>query len=113
MDGDRFLGPVFHILTPGPVEYALRIFTNTGEFVAEGQGRIGEADLPLLARKGDAGGTRYLARIVWSGLSQRGVLAGTGAYVLVATLNAPRDLKTGAPAHSQVSRIRFGMLRGR
>jgi fibro-slime domain-containing protein len=112
MEGNTFAGPVFHIVTAGPMEYTFRIFTNTGEFVATGQGRIGEADLPLLQKRNDASGVRYIARVVWTGQTEKGGRAGTGAYVLVATLQSPKDLKTGAGPRSQNRKIRFGMLRG-
>ncbi len=108
----RFAGPVFQLQVPGPTAYAFRIFTNTGAFVARGQGRVEAEDLDALEKRGGPGGVRYLARIVWTGRAESGGQAGTGVYVLTALLLSDRDARTGAPPRAETRKIRFGLLRG-
>jgi fibro-slime domain-containing protein len=107
-----FAGPVFHLQVPGPSSYAFRIFTNAGEFVASGRGRIEAGDLALLEKGGGPGGVRYRVRIVWNGRSAAGAVAGTGAFVLLAEARGDRDARTGAPETARTWKIRFGSLRG-
>lgn len=112
LDHGLFVGPVFHILTPGPMEYAFKIFSTLGEFVAEGKGRIETSDLLLLDRSTGIGATLYQARILWTGRTLRGGKAGTGAYILTATLRTDKDFKTGAEPSLVTRKIVFGLLRG-
>src|SRR6185295_10245648 len=44
-NGGAAAGPVFNILAPGPVDFRFTIFSNVGEFVVQGEGRITAADL--------------------------------------------------------------------
>ncbi|MDB5048738.1 MAG: hypothetical protein JWO30_1809 [Fibrobacteres bacterium] len=105
----KFVGPVVFMEVPGPVEYDFRIFSNMGEFVAAGKGKITEEDIPGLTPIHN--GTGYLARVVWTGRTADGAKAGTGAYVLISTVRTQKNLKTGAPPATDTNRIRFGMLR--
>ena len=106
-----FAGPVFHLETPGPMEYRFRIFSNLGTFVAEGHGRIEAEDLPLLEKSGGLGGVKYRARVVWTGRTASGGKAGTGAYILAALLIPDADGKTGVRPEAQSRKITFGLLR--
>jgi len=105
----HFVGTVIYMEVPGAVAYNLKIFSNLGEFVADGTGKITVDDLPFLTPIHN--GTAYLARIVWTGRTALGDKAGTGAYVLVATVKTEKNFKTGAPPATQTNRIRFGLLR--
>lgn len=105
----NFVGPVVHLEIPGAASYEFRIFNNLGEFVALGTGTIRDADLKSLTPI--QGGTKYMARVVWTGRTVQGRKAGTGAYVLSAQVKTEKDLKTGAPASVGTRKIRFGMLR--
>jgi fibro-slime domain-containing protein len=104
-----FIGPVINLEIPGPVEYEFKVFTNLGEFVDQGKGRITEDDLPSLTPIKN--GTAYMARFVWNGRSIKAEKAATGAYVLTARILIPRNLKNGAPASTDTKQILFGMLR--
>jgi hypothetical protein len=106
-DNSGFVGPVFHIQTPGPVEYKFRIFNNVGEFVIEGQGKVEAGDLGALKRTG----AMYDAPVVWTGISKSGMKAATGAYILIATFLSEKDETTGAPAATFTEKRRFGYLR--
>ncbi|MDB5102726.1 MAG: hypothetical protein JWP91_415 [Fibrobacteres bacterium] len=105
----HFIGTVIYVEIPGPIEFNFRIFSNAGEFVADGKGRITESDLPSLTPIHN--GTAYLARIVWTGRTSKGGKAGTGAYVLISTVKTEKNFKTGAPPASETNKIRFGVLR--
>jgi hypothetical protein len=105
----RFIGAVVYLEIPGPVEYTFKIFSNMGEFVANGKGVITEKDLASLTPIHN--GTGYLARIVWTGRTAKGEKAGTGAYVLISTVKTQKNLRTGAPPATDTDRIRFGLLR--
>jgi fibro-slime domain-containing protein len=107
-----FVGPIFHISTPGPMDYDFKIFSNLGEFVAGGRGRIEKEDLPLLEKTNGASGILYRVRVVWTGRTATGGKAGTGAYILTAILRPDRDLKTGAQPVVETRKITFGLLRG-
>ena len=110
--GDVPVGPVLHIVTPGPVDYDLTIFSSLGEFMVKGNGSITEADLPALAKTNDASGIRYDARIVWTGLTLNGLRAGTGAYILnVKVRGTKKDPQSGAPPPHLAKKIVFGLLR--
>jgi hypothetical protein len=111
-ENGRFVGPVFHIITPGPMRYSFKIFNTFGEFVAEGMGRISEQDLLSLQKTNGSSGIKYVARIVWTGHTSKQGKAGTGAYILQATMTTDQDPKTGAPPLTEVKRIVFGLLRG-
>jgi hypothetical protein len=106
-DNSGFVGPVFHIQTPGPVEYKFRIFNNVGEFVIEGRGKVEQNDLGSLKRSG----AMYDAPVVWTGISKTGMKAGTGAYILIATFLSEADPTTGAPAATFSEKRRFGYIR--
>ncbi|MDB5105235.1 MAG: hypothetical protein JWP91_2924 [Fibrobacteres bacterium] len=110
-DNSNFVGPVFHIVTPGPVSYEFRIFTNHGEFVTMGKGAVTTADLPKLLKKNDASGVKYVARIVWTGQTEKGSKAGTGAYILQTILTGSKDPKSGAAPGKDTKRVTFGLLR--
>jgi hypothetical protein len=111
-DGAGYVGPVFHIITPGPVTYEFRIFNNVGEFVAEGKGRIDENDLKALKKSNDASGVNYEAPIVWTGKTRNGGKAGTGAYILKAGFISEKDFTSGAGPGTFSDKKVFGLLRG-
>ena len=111
MDGAAMVGPVFHIVTPGPVEYEFKIFNNVGEFLAGGKGKILESDLGQLKQENKSTGIIYTARVVWTGRTIKGDKAATGAYILQTTLIGAKDMKTGAPPGRDTRRVVFGMLR--
>ncbi|MDB5048790.1 MAG: fibro-slime family protein [Fibrobacteres bacterium] len=106
-----FVGPIFNMETPGPMAYAFKIFSNLGEFVAEGTGRIEADDLPRLGKTGGIAGVKYQARVVWTGRTADGGKAGTGAYILTAVLRTDTDLKTGAQPKTETRKTVFGLLR--
>jgi len=106
-----FVGSVIHLEVPGPTDYDFKLFSNLGEFVAQGKGKITENDLSLLEQT--QGGSKYHARIVWTGKTQNGNKASIGVYVLVVNLSISKDLKTGAPATHQLKRVLFGFLRSK
>jgi hypothetical protein len=110
-DLGKFVGPVFHIVTPGAVQYKLKIFNNFGEFVAEGSGRFTDGDLEQMQRNNGPTGVKYVARVVWTGHAYDGRKAATGAYILQAILITDTDSKTGAPPATVTKRITFGLLR--
>ncbi|GEM_PF-5923307 len=106
-----FAGPVFHLQIPGPTAYTFRIFSNLGVLVAEGRGRIEAEDLDLLDKASSAAGLKYRARVVWTGRTEAGGKAGTGAYILTALLRSDKELKTGALGKTESRKIVFGLLR--
>ena len=106
-DNGRYVGPVFHIVTPGPVTYDFTIFNNVGEFLAKGHGYLSAADLTQMHRAN----SKYTARVVWTGHAKDGRKAGTGAYILQSTLTTDADERTGAPRGTTRKRITFGLLR--
>lgn len=110
-----FAGSVIHILTKQPVHYDLTIYTNLGQVVVHGAGTIAEDDLGLLDKvenaAHDPSQTQYVQRIVWTGRTDDGGLAATGAYVLKAVFHYDRNLKTGARASSETKITKFGFLR--
>ncbi|MDB5048809.1 MAG: fibro-slime family protein [Fibrobacteres bacterium] len=110
-DNTNFVGPVFHILTPGPVRYEFQIFNNHGEFVVKGKGHITEKDLPSLPQSNDAFGVKYTVRVVWTGRTMDGAKAATGAYILQTNLISDKDNKTGAASAKDTKRVTFGLLR--
>ncbi len=110
-DNVNFVGPVFHIITPGPVTYEFHIFNNHGEFVAVGKGAVTDADLSKLVKKNDASGVKYEARIVWTGRTEKGSKAATGAYVLQTAMTGSKDTKSGAAPGKSTKRVLFGLLR--
>jgi len=99
------------ILTPGPVDYRLRIYSNLGERVADFQGSLRETDLAQTPRVQDTSGLRYRVQVAWNGRTREGARAGTGAYILHAVL-ASRDGKAD-PATSRIHKRKliFGLLR--
>jgi hypothetical protein len=111
-DNGTFVGPVFHIVTPGPLKYKFQIFNNVGEFLAAGEGRFELEDLKKMSSKNDASGMKYVARVIWTGRTAQGRKAGTGAYILQATLTTDKDPRTGAPQSTEKKRVTFGLLRG-
>jgi hypothetical protein len=110
-----FTGSVINVLTKQPVTYEFTIYTNLGELVARGGGKVEEADLPLLDKIEDAtkdpNQTQYVQRIIWTGRTESGQLAGTGAYVLKAVFKYAKNAKTGARASTTTKYTRFGFLR--
>jgi hypothetical protein len=103
-----FAGSVIFVETRQPVTYVFTIYTNLGELVNRATGKIDEADLPLLKRKKTG---EYLQRVVWTGVTKDGQMAGTGAYVLKADFHFEKSFKTGAKASSTTKLTRFGFLR--
>jgi hypothetical protein len=114
-DNGNFAGSVIHILTKQPVHYDFTVYTNLGQVVVHGSGEITEADLGLLdkveSESHDPSQTQYLQRIVWTGRTDNGMVAATGAYVLKAVFRYERNLKTGARASSETRITRFGFVR--
>jgi hypothetical protein len=110
-ENGKFVGPVIHIETAGPVAYEFRIFNNVGEFLGRGKGRFDAKDLQLMAKKNDAAGVKYVARVVWTGRTTNGGKAGTGAYILQSVLTTEKDTRTGAPPSAAKKRVVFGLLR--
>lgn len=114
-ENGNFAGSVIHILTKQPVHYDFTIYSNLGQVVVHGSGAIGEADLGLLdkieSETHDPGQTEYVQRIVWTGRTGDGMMAGTGAYVLKAVFRYDRNLKTGAHASTETRISRFGFVR--
>ena len=110
-DAASFVGPVFHIVTPGPMKYDFKIFSTSGEFVAAGKGEISPEDLKAMDRRVEPSGMKYTVRVVWTGLSDKGGKAGTGAYILQSVLTSAKDPRTGAPEGHQTKRVTFGLLR--
>lgn len=105
--GDDFVGPVFHVVTPGPVAWEFKVFDKLGEFVSGGKGRLTAADLagfPLV--KGN-----YDVPVVWTGGTRTGRKAGTGAYILVSVLSTDKDPLQGTPAGQYLQRTIFGLIR--
>jgi hypothetical protein len=111
----NFIGPIIHLAVTGPVEYSMKVFGTFGEFVCDIKGRVSESDLPFLDSKtvktnaGDR--IQYLQRIVWSGRSNDGQLAGTGAYILNADLRYPADPAKNTAASSESFFRKFGHVR--
>lgn len=114
-DNGVFTGSVINILTKQPVRYDFTIYTNLGQVVVHGSGVVAESDLPLLDKvestSRDPSQTQYRQRIVWTGRTDNGIVAGTGVYVLKAVFNYDRNLKTGARASSETKITRFGFMR--
>jgi hypothetical protein len=110
-DSRGFVGPVFHIQTPGPVRYQFRIFNTLGEFVAEGEGQVTDNDLKSLRPGHDSRGVYYEAPVVWTGATRSGNRAGTGAYILKATFFTGTDPVTGAAPAQFTEKKVFGLLR--
>ena len=108
---ENFVGPVFHIVTPGPITYEFKIFNNHGQFVTKGKGAITEKDLAQLPKTNDASGVKYLVRVVWTGRTQAGEKAATGAYILQTDMVSAKDPKTGAGPARDTKRVTFGLLR--
>lgn len=109
VENGNFVGPVFDIVMPGPLTYQFRVFTNTGEFVAETKGRIEAKDLESL--KKDRAGKNYELPVVWTGKSKNGLKAGTGAYIVMATFLVDTDPRTGALAYKSTDKKIFGLIR--
>ncbi|MDB5105234.1 MAG: hypothetical protein JWP91_2923 [Fibrobacteres bacterium] len=107
-DSRGYVGPVFVISTPGPVDYTFKIFNNFGEFVIEGKGKVESGDLSQLKR---SGGINYEAPVVWTGATRSGTKASTGAYILIATFLSEKDMTSGAGPGQFTEKKVFGMLR--
>lgn len=110
-EGDRYVGPVLQIATPGALSYSFRIFTNLGEFVAETKGHLDDKDLQGV--KKDRAGVNFEIPVVWTGNTQKGLKAGTGAYVLLAQFTLKKDLRTGADQAKFAEKRKFGLIRNR
>jgi hypothetical protein len=110
-----FSGSVINIHTKQPVRYDFTIYTNMGQVVVHGSGSVSESDLQLLDKiesdSHDPSQTQYKQRIVWTGRTDDGMVAGTGVYVLKAVFNYDRNLKTGARASSETKLTKFGFMR--
>lgn len=103
-----FSGSVINVQAHEPVTYVLTIFSNLGDLVARARGKIEEADLRYLS-KNSAG--EYVQRIVWTGKTQDGRMAATGAYVLKADFHFDKSFRTGGDPSSSTKLTRFGFLR--
>jgi hypothetical protein len=114
-DNGLFAGSVINIQTKQPVHYDFTIYTNMGQVVVHGSGTISESDLQLLDKvesaTRDPNQTVYKQRIIWTGVTDNGSVAGTGVYVLKAVFNYDRNLKTGARASSESKITKFGFMR--
>lgn len=108
-NGKSFVGPIINVDIPGPVEYEFRIFSTLGEFMVGGSGKVGTADLPLLAPAADP--THYRLRVIWTGRCANQGKAGTGAYILKSSIRNAADPKTSAQAPFQNKLIVFGFER--
>ena len=111
----NFGGAVINVITKQPVAYDFAIYTNLGELVTRGSGRVTEADLPLLEKVDpnvkDPNEIQHVQRIVWTGYSKAGQAVGSGAYVLKAIFKYEKSFKTGAKATTNTRISRFGFLR--
>jgi hypothetical protein len=107
--GTRFAGPVIHLEIPGPCRYQFRIFTNQGHFVAEGGGAFTAEDLARMEAASD--GSRRVARVVWTGRTTDLGRAGSGAYILSASVRNLGRSEEGIELPPQESLHRFGLLR--
>jgi fibro-slime domain-containing protein len=106
-----FVGPMFNIVTPGPMAYDFKVFTTTGIFVVQATGRIDIRDLLSLKRSNGPKGLLYQARIVWTGRAESGEKVGTGTYILTSILKTDRDPKNGAQPAVVSKKLIFGLLR--
>jgi hypothetical protein len=115
LQNDVFTGSVIYVVTKQPVNYDFTIYTNLGQVVTRGKGRVEESDLSLLDKKenatGDPNQTEYVQRIVWTGQTQDGQPVGTGAYVLKAVFQYERNFRTGAKPSTSTKITKFGFLR--
>nr|MDQ3002954.1 hypothetical protein [Fibrobacterota bacterium] len=106
---------VIYVVTKQPVNYDFTIFTNLGQVVTRGSGRVEEADLSLLDKKDNASGdpnqNEYVQRIIWTGQTEKGQPVGSGAYVLKAVFRYGSNFKTGAKPSSSTKITKFGFLR--
>ncbi len=95
--------------------YDFTNYTNLGQVVTRGKGRVEESDLSLLDKKANATGdpnqTEYVQRIIWTGQTEKGQAVGTGAYVLKAVFQYDRNFKTGAKPSTSTKITKFGFLR--
>jgi hypothetical protein len=114
-EGDIFAGSVIVVVTKFPVNYDFSIYSNLGQLVARSGGKIDEEDLRLLEKREDPSRdpnlTQYTQRIVWTGRTFDGQMAGTGAYVLKATFKYEQSFKTGARPSMSTKFTKFGFLR--
>lgn len=113
--GELFSGSVIVIVTKYPVTYEFSIYSNLGQLVARAGGKVEEDDLKLLDKKEDPSHdpnlTEYTQRIVWTGRTLNGQMAGTGAYILKATFRYDRSFKTGGRPSVTSKHTKFGFLR--
>lgn len=111
----NFGGAVINVITKQPVNYEFSIYTNLGVLVTRGEGKVTEADLPLLdkvdASVKDPNEIQHIQRIVWTGYSRDGQPVGSGAYVLKAVFKYEKSFKTGAKATLNTRINRFGFMR--
>jgi hypothetical protein len=114
-NGSLMGGSIIYVVTKQPVNYELSIYTNLGQFVARSRGSVEEKDLPLLQKiedpSRDPNKTDYVQRIVWTGQTDNGMMAGTGAYVLKAVFRFEKSFKTGATASTEQKIRKFGFMR--
>ena len=75
--------------------------------MVEKSGKVLKEDLAQFKPKGG----KYDIPILWTGGTQTGQKAGTGAYILIATLTTREDVRTGALPKSFTEKKRFGMIR--
>ncbi len=115
LDGDLFTGSVIYVITKHPVNYQFSVYSNFGQIVAKGSGKVEAADLKLLEKiedpTHDPNQTRYIQRIVWNGRTLSKEMAGTGAYILRAVFKYDRSFETGARSSLDSKYTTFGFLR--
>ncbi len=110
---ESFVGPVLHIVTEHPVDYTFMVFSNLGAFVSQSKGKLTESDLAQMQKVAGTDGEadRYVARVIWNGMTTNQSKAGTGAYVLKAVFNYPRNFRLGAAPSQNTRILTFGYMR--
>ncbi len=115
LQGSVFSGSLIVIVTKQPVDYDFIIYSNLGQVVTRGSGKVEEADLRLLDKvegaDQDPNQPEYVQRIVWTGRTENGQVAGTGAYVLKASFHYEKNFKTGARSSNGIKITKFGFMR--
>ncbi len=110
-----FTGSIITVITKQPVRYDFTIYTNLGQVVSHGEGKVAESDLKLLDKvedpNKDPNQTKYVQRIVWTGRTDAGNFVGSGAYVLKAVFHYDLNLKTGGRPSVGTQITKFGFLR--
>jgi hypothetical protein len=110
-----FTGSVINVVTRQPVRWEFTIYTNLGQVVTHGSGKVEEDDLKLLEKvehpSKDPNLTDYVQRIVWTGRTDEGNIVGSSAYVLRAVFHYDKNFKTGGRSSTGTRVTKFGFLR--